>query len=132
MDHRLSSLFLRLGVLSLIVGVSLGIWMGANENFTLRPVHAHINLIGWTSMMLIGLFYRAMPAAAAGWLPKAQLLLFVLGFVSMMTGLTAMLLGNTALLPALMAGEIMTGLGILLFAVILFRATGGRTPAAAA
>lgn len=132
MDHRLSSTFLRLGVLSLVVGVSLGIWMGANENFTLRPVHAHINLIGWTSMMLLGLFYRQMPAAATGWLPKIQLVLFVLGFISMMTGLTGLLLGNTALLPALLAGEVLTGLGILLFAVILFRATSGRTIAAAA
>jgi hypothetical protein len=125
-----SNAFLRLGVLALIVGVSLGMWMGANEDFTLRPIHAHINLIGWASMMLMGFFYRLLPHAA-GRLAWIQLCVFTLGFILMMTGLSAMLLGNEALLPLLMAGELLTGLGILLFAVILFRATGGREMAPA-
>lgn len=120
-----SNAFLRLGVLALIVGVSLGMWMGANEDFTLRPIHAHINLVGWASMMIMGFFYRLLPHAA-GRLAWVQLSLFTLGFILMMTGLSGMLLGNEALLPLLMAGELMTGAGILLFAVILFRATGGR------
>lgn len=125
-----SNAFLRLGVLALIVGVSLGMWMGANEDFTLRPIHAHINLIGWASMMLMGFFYRLLPQAA-GRLAWVQLGVFTLGFILMMTGLSALLLGNETLLPVLLAGELLTGLGILLFAVILFRATGGRETAPA-
>ena len=121
-----SNNFLRFGVLALICGVGLGIWMGANENFTLRPVHAHINLIGWASMMLYGLFYRAFPDAARGWMPVTQFFLSVIGFILMMTGLTGMLLNNPVVLPALMAGEIMTLISILLFAWILFRATGRK------
>lgn len=123
----IANTFLRFGVLSLIVGVVLGMWMGANEEFTLRPVHAHINLIGWASMMIFGFFYRLFPDAASGWLPKAQLGLSIIGFIAMMSGLAAMLMGNTSLLPALMAGELMTALSILIFAFILFRSTGGRT-----
>ena len=121
-----SNNFLRLGVLALICGVGLGMWMGANEDFTLKPVHAHINLIGFASMMLYGLFYRAFPDAARGWAPVTHFFLNVIGFVTMMTGLTALLLNNQALLPALLAGEIMTFASILLFAVILFRATDGK------
>ena len=121
-----SNNFLRFGVLALICGVGLGIWMGANENFTLRPVHAHINLIGWASMMLYGLFYRAFPDSARGWMPVTQFFLSVIGFILMMTGLTGMLLNNPVVLPALMAGEIMTLISILLFAWILFRATGKK------
>ena len=120
----IANTFLRFGVLSLIVGVGLGMWMGANEEFTLRPVHAHI---GWASMMIFGFFYRLFPDAASGWLPKAQLGLSIIGFIAMMSGLAAMLMGNTSLLPALMAGELMTALSILIFAFILFRSTGGRT-----
>ena len=125
-----SNAFLRLGVLALIVGVSLGMWMGANEDFTLRPIHAHINLVGWASMMIMGFFYRLLPQAA-GRLAWVQLGVFTVGFILMMTGLSGLLLNNTALLPLLMAGELLTGLGILLFAVILFRATGGREVAPA-
>lgn len=119
-----SNNFLRFGVLALICGVSLGIWMGANENFTLRPIHAHINLIGWATMMVYGLFYRAFPEAAHGWAPVTHFFLSVVGFLLMMPSLTLVLLGNEVLVPALIAGELMTFVSILLFAVILFRATG--------
>ncbi len=30
-----------------LTGVSLGIWMGLARDFTLAPVHAHVNLLGW-------------------------------------------------------------------------------------
>ena len=46
--------WLKLAIAYLIVGVGFGIAMGATENFTLRPVHAHINLLGWTTMALAG------------------------------------------------------------------------------
>lgn len=65
-----SNTFLRFGVLALLVGVGLGMWMGANENFTLRPIHAHINLIGWASMMLYGLVYRAFPGRKPAGRPR--------------------------------------------------------------
>lgn len=132
MDHKVSSTFLRLGIVALIAGVGLGMWMGASHDFTLRPVHAHINLIGWASMMLFGLTYRVLPDAARGRMPWIQLVLAAVGFVLMMGGLAAALLGNMTLVPAMIAGEVMVGASILLFAVILFRATGrGPAPAAA-
>ena len=53
---NISNTFMRLGVLTLIGGMALGMWMGANQNFTLRPVHAHVNLLGFVAMMLFGLF----------------------------------------------------------------------------
>lgn len=127
----ISNTFLRVGTLSLICGVALGMWMGANEEFTLRPVHAHINLIGWTSMMIFGFFYRLFPDAASGLMPKAHLGLSIIGFIAMMSGLTAMLLGNVSLLPLLLGGEVLTALSILLFAFILLRSTGGRTTVSA-
>lgn len=122
----ISNTFLRFGVLALICGVSLGMWMGHNEEFTLRSVHAHINLIGWASMMIFGFFYRLFPQAEAGWMPKAHLGLAILGFLLMIPGLAMLLLGDPVLLPALLAGQVMLALAILLFAVILFRHTGGK------
>ena len=47
-----ATVWLKLAVLYLIVGIGLGIAMGATENFTLRPVHAHLNLLGWTTLAL--------------------------------------------------------------------------------
>ena len=127
-----SNNFLRLGVLSALVGMSLGVWMGANQDFVLRPVHAHINLLGFASMMLFGLFYRAFPAAGRGWLPVAHFALSVLGFLILMPSLALMLLQKPLFLPAMIASEFMLVGSMLLFVVIVFMATMKKDEAAAA
>ena len=127
-----SNNFLRLGVLSAVVGMSLGVWMGANQDFVLRPVHAHINLLGFASMMLFGLFYRAFPAAASGWLPQAHFVLSVLGFLILMPSLTLLLLEKPVFMPGLQVSEIMLVVSMLLFVIIVFRATTKKDEAATA
>jgi hypothetical protein len=125
---RLSDFFLRLAVSFVLIGVCLGYWMGATHQFLLSPVHAHINLLGWVSMFLYGLFYRAMPTATAGRLPIIHAVLASLGLPLMMIGLAIQLLGITSLTavvpPLMIAGPTMVVLGMAVFAVIVFRATG--------
>ena len=126
-----SNNFLRLGVLSALVGMTMGVWMGANQDFVLRPVHAHINLLGFASMMLFGLFYRSFPAAARGWLPMVHFALSVLGFLILMPSLTLLILEKPLFMPAMIASEIMLVLSMLLFVIIVFMATMKKEPAAA-
>ena len=125
-----SNNFLRLGALSALVGMALGVWMGANETFTLRPVHAHVNLLGFASMMLFGLFYRAFPAAGRGWMPMAHFVLSVVGFLILMPSLTLMLLARPLFMPGMIASEIMLVASIALFVVIVFKATMTKEAAA--
>jgi hypothetical protein len=66
---RLPLFFLAAAALCLTVGVCLGIWMGIRHDFHLAPVHAHLNLLGWTSLALIGLTYRAYPRLAENPVP---------------------------------------------------------------
>ena len=127
-----SNNFLRLGVLSALVGMSLGVWMGANQDFVLRPVHAHINLLGFASMMLFGLFYRAFPAAGRGWLPMVHFALSVLGFLILMPSLTLLILEKPLFMPAMIASEIMLVLSMLLVVIIVFMATMKKDEATAA
>jgi hypothetical protein len=123
MRFSVSNNFLRLGVLAALVGMSLGVWMGAHENFTLRPVHAHVNLLGFASMMLFGLFYRVFPDAGRGWLPVAHFGLSVVGFLVMAPSLSLMLLGHLGAMPFLAVSEIMLVASMLLFVIIVFMAT---------
>jgi len=125
-----SNNFLRLGVLSALVGMAMGVWMGANQDFVLRPVHAHINLLGFASMMLFGLFYRSFPAAERGWLPVAHFILSVAGFLILMPSLALMMLQKPVFMPAMIASEIGLVLSMLLFVIIVFMATM-KKPAAA-
>lgn len=59
---RLPLWFLATAASCLLLGVALGIVMGISQDFALAPVHAHLNLLGWTSLALMGLTLRAWPA----------------------------------------------------------------------
>lgn len=74
MTNRIDLQFLLLAALLLISGVILGIVMGARQDFQLAPVHAHINLVGWASLSLFGLVYRAYPELAERKLAKLHIL----------------------------------------------------------
>ncbi|WP_420471382.1 hypothetical protein [Brevundimonas sp. FT23042] len=126
----MSSIFLRMSVLFVLLGVGLGYWMGMTHNFIVSPVHAHINLLGWVSMFLYGLFYRAFPEAAEGRLPKVHLALAGLGLPVMMIGLTLAVFEVAGLMPVaqilLILGPTLVVLGMIVWTVIVFRATGRK------
>jgi hypothetical protein len=130
---RLSNAFLRLAVVFIVIGVSLGYYMGSTQTFTAAPVHAHINLLGWVSMFLYGLFYRANPQAAEGWLPRVHFWFALIGFLIFMPALLIEVLQYQPAIAfahiGLIAGPTLVVIGMILFAVIVFRATG--TPKAA-
>ena len=58
---RIDLAFLLLASLCLLGGVWLGMRMGVRHDYTLTPVHVHLNLVGWASLALYGLAYRAFP-----------------------------------------------------------------------
>ena len=132
--NRLSNNFLRLAIVFALVGVVVGYGMGASADHSLATAHAHINLLGWVSMFLYGLFYRAFPAAAAGLLPTLHFWSAVLGFVIMIPALAIKLLALPGLemvsTVGLIAGPTLVVLGMILLAVIIFRATGKGATAA--
>jgi len=113
-------IWLKLAVIYLIIGVGLGIMMGASENFTLRPVHAHINLLGWATMAVAGLVYSVFPQAGASRLSKLHFWLHNISLPVMAVALTLVVLGKHTVVPVLAASEIGATLGILVFAANIF------------
>jgi len=90
--RRIDTSFLLLAALCLVVGVVMGIAMGIAHAFQLAPVHAHFNLVGWASLALFGLVYKAYPALAQSrlalahfWLSGPTALLFPIGIYLAMT-----------------------------------------------
>ena len=72
---RTDTAFMLVASACLIVGVSMGIGMGVAHDFQFAPVHAHLNLLGWASLALFGLVYRAWPALAQSRLALAHFVL---------------------------------------------------------
>ena len=113
-------IWLKLSVVYLIIGISMGIAMGASQNFTLRPVHAHINLLGWTTMALAGLIYSVFPKAGESRLARLHFWLLNLALPVMMSALALLLFGQVGVAPVLALAEIAAALGIVAFAVNMF------------
>jgi hypothetical protein len=110
----------KLSVVYLIVGIGIGIAMGASRDFTLRPVHAHINLLGFTVLALAGLIYSVYPEAGASRLARLHFWLHNLALPVMMGSLAFVLFGNTSAVPALIASEFVAAAGVLVFAANVF------------
>lgn len=112
--------WIKIASIYFVLGISLGIYMGVNENFTLRPVHAHLNLLGWVSLTLFGLIYQQFPQIAGTKLARVQFWMHNIGLPFQMIFLTVLLMGNTAIGPFLGIADIVVGLAIILFMVNVF------------
>ena len=117
---RNATLWIKMAMLYLVCGISLGIAMGASQNFTMRPVHAHINLIGWTTMALAGLIYTVFPKAGDSKLAAVHFWLFNLALPVMMGSLAMALTGRMQAIPFLVASEVTLAAGVLAFAANIF------------
>src|SRR3984957_18446404 len=95
--------------------------MAIREDFTLAPAHAHLNLIGFVLMFLVGLYYRIVPAAGAGLLAKIQASLHVIGAIVLPIGVALVLEGETGIV--VIVGSLIVLAAMALFALIVFRTT---------
>jgi len=113
-------IWIKLAVLYLLIGICLGIGMGATENFALRSVHAHLNLFGWATLALAGLIYTLFPQAGRSRLARLHFWLQNLALPVMLVSLTLLVLGHPGVIPVLGTAEIVAGLGIVAFAANIF------------
>jgi hypothetical protein len=114
------AVWIKVSVLYLVIGVAMGIFMGASQDFTLRPVHAHVNLLGFTTLAIAGVIYSVFPKAGGSMLAKAHFWLMNLSLPVMMIALALLLKGNPAVVPALVAAEMVAAVAVLAFALNLF------------
>lgn len=116
--------YMIIGSLYLLIGIFLGMYMGGKQDFTLAPVHAHINLLGFTLMTLFGVAYRVMPQLAGNGLAKAHFWLHQIGGLVLLVGLFLMMSGNMSEGTAAMVlpvAEIVVFLGMAAWAINVYR-----------
>jgi len=103
------------------IGFILGIYMGANQDFSLKPVHSHLNLIGWLSIAMYGVVYKLYPAMGGDKLVGLHYYLSTIGVVVMMVTLAMLIKGQAWVATILVLSEVAVVLGMLLFALIVWR-----------
>ena len=125
--------FILIGLLFGAFGFAFGIWVGINERFEQAHLHAHINLIGFASMVMFGLLYRTFPALATSKLAAVHFILFNLGAVIFLVGIPLAQAHQTVALAA--GGSLRMLVGMLTFLanyfLNAFSVTEGATKAKA-
>ena len=117
--NRLDLKFLLLGAVMLTAGVTLGIVMGVRQDFSLAPVHAHINLVGWASLALFGIIYRLYPAMGQSRLAGIHFILAAPAAIIFPVGIALAMLAQQPM--PVMVGSMLWMAGVLVFLVNLIR-----------
>lgn len=130
---NISNLYFRTAILFLLAGIGLGLMMSISGEHNVIGAHAHINLLGWVTSALFGGYYALNPAKAAGRLPIAQYFVYTIGVLIMSLSLYFLLLGNTAMVPIVAGSSLLTFLGVLIFAWVVWSPapSANRSPLAA-
>ena len=123
---------LKFAVAYLMIGVVMGVVMGITHQFQYAPVHAHINLLGWVSLAVIALIYKAFPHAAETRLARLHFRLHNIGLPVFMIGLVLAINDHDWALPAVRIGAFMTLAGVTLFVVNVVRTVRIPQPVAGA
>lgn len=114
---RVSVAFFAVGVVYVLIGMAWGMHMGEANDFTMAPAHAHLNLLGWVTMAIFGIFYTLTRETMSPKLAWTNLIVSALGVLVMIPSL-AMYLGqgnDPKYIPVMVVGEVLTVLGMLIF-----------------
>jgi len=111
--------YIVIGAVWLVIGMILGIAMGAHEDFQFAPVHAHINLIGFACHSIFGIAYKQWPALVSSVFAPYQFWIFVVATPITLVGLVFTVTGGP-LLPTIV-GSLGVLVGAALFCFMVWR-----------
>jgi hypothetical protein len=111
--------FLLAAALCVSGGMLWGIQMAVSGDHHLASAHAHLNLVGWVTLALFGLYYRLTPAAGASRLARIHAAVAISGVLVMVPGIVIAIQGGSPALASV--GAVLGALSMLLFLITLLR-----------
>lgn len=118
---KASSLSFQTAILCVIVGMIWGLQMAASGDHSARPAHAHLNLLGWVSLFLFGIYYRLRPSLEHDVRAFIQVWLWLVGTVVQAVGVGLVHTGTEAGEPLAIGGSLAVLAAMLLFGWLVFR-----------
>ncbi len=115
---NISRNFLLIGIMYLLIGVLFGMYMGGSGDHTLAPLHAHINLLGFTLMTVFALVYKVFPSMTDGRLGLIHFWLHQIGTVILLIMLFMLFTGRiteAGMAPIAPLAEAAVLIGVALF-----------------
>ena len=111
--------FFATGTIYVLIGMAWGIHMGVSNDHSLAPAHAHLNLVGWVTMALFGIYYHLTPTAAETMLAKIHFVIATLGLFIFVPGIVVALKQQNEVFAK--TGSILTIISMLIFVFTVFK-----------
>jgi hypothetical protein len=118
---KASSICFQAAVLFVIAGMIWGITMAISQDHTAMPAHAHLNLLGWVSLFLFGIYYKLHPSLEDAKSAMAQIWIWIIGTIVLTIGIAMVHSGNSAGDPIAAIGSFVVLLDMLLFGWLVYR-----------
>jgi hypothetical protein len=118
---KASSVSFRAAVIFAIIGLSWGILMAISNDHSEMPAHAHLNLLGWVSLFLFGVFYKLHPNIDVTRLAQIQAVIWIAATALLTLGVGLIYAGNHTGDPIAAIGAIMALIDMIFFAGFVFR-----------
>jgi cbb3-type cytochrome oxidase subunit 1 len=118
---KASSLSFQAAVLFVLVGMAWGIQMAVTRDHSAFPGHAHLNLLGWVSLFLFGIFYHLHPSLDESRGALIQVWVWIAGTAILGIGVGLVHTGHAGAEPIAAIGSLIVFVAMLLFAWLVFR-----------
>ena len=114
----LSKWFFAAGALCALAGMAWGIQMSATHDHTLSPAHGHLNLIGFVTLTIYGIYYALTPDAAQSKLASIHLGISLLAVVLLVPGIAMAISGAGETLAKVGSVVTIATMGLFIFMIL--------------
>lgn len=118
---KASVLSFRAAVLMVVAGMIWGIVMAINQDHSTLPAHAHLNLLGFVSLFLFGIYYHLHPAIDTSRLASMQVWIWIAGTIVLTIGVALVHSGRQIGDPIAGISSLIVLADMLLFGWMVFR-----------
>jgi hypothetical protein len=118
---KASSLSFQAAVVLVVGGMIWGIAMGISGDHAAMPAHAHLNLLGWVSLFLFGIYYHLHPALDRTRAALVQIWVWIAATVVMAVGIALAHTGHAGGDPIAAVSSLVVLADMLLFGWLVFR-----------
>ena len=118
---KASSVSFPVAVLMVIAGMIWGIIMAISHDHSAMPAHAHLNLLGWVSLFLFGVFYHLHPVIDRSRAALVQVAVWIVGTVILTFGVGLLHTGHDIGQPFAAGGSFIFLASMLQFGWLVVR-----------
>ena len=122
--NNIPKLFFVTAAFFALAGMVWGIQMSASHDHTLSPAHGHLNLIGFVSMAVFGVYYALTAGARESRMSLVHYVLTLATVVILTPGIVLAMTEQTEAVAQI--GSILAVLSMALFGLIVLRHGVGR------